>query len=185
MIKKIFYIVLPILIIPFVSSCSAISKKESPVIYFSNASEKPITNIQAIWAEDNVLTLNRLDPGDSRSQSFYIGSDSEFFGLVKISWTNGDGEGVSREFFFRKNNMPSINDDSTYNYVQIYLEQNNFEAMSSDAADLESKTARRDAMLSSYKNKYLHDQPVQVPSSLIRVAPIKDHSLPSWMNRAF
>jgi hypothetical protein len=166
-------------------SCSVVSgSKPSPVVYFSNASDKPLTNIHAIWAEGNILNLTRLDPGDTRSQSFEISSDDDFFGLVRISWTNGEGDGVSREFFFRKNNLPSIGDSSTYNYVQIYLEQNNFEVISSDAADLESTTHRRDAMLKSYKEATATYQP-NIPSSLIRVEPIKDTSVPHWLTRSY
>lgn len=173
------------LVVLFLGACAVVSKpRTSPVIYFSNASEKPLTNIHAIWAKENILTLSRLDPGDTRSQSFEISSDDDFFGLVRISWTNGEGEGVSREFYFRTNNLPSIDDSSTYNYVQIYLEQNNFEVMSSDAADLESKTHRRDAMLKAYKEATATSQP-NIPSSLIRVEPLRDTSVPAWLNRAY
>jgi hypothetical protein len=172
-------------VILLLTSCYSFSSHESPVIYFSNASEKPITDIRAIWANDNILTLHELNPGDSRSQSFHFGSSSNFFGLVRIAWTNNEGEGVSREFYFNKNNLPSIDDSSTYNYVQIYLEQNDFEVISSDAADLSSKTKRMDALLLSYKNKFLHDRPFNVPTSLIRVEPIKDSTVPGWLNRSY
>ena len=171
----------------YLGSCSAvsISKKTSPVVYFSNASGENLTNIRVIWGNENILSLSNLKPGDTRSQSFEIASSSDFFGLVRISWTNGKGEGVSREFFFRKNNLPSMDDDSTYNYVQIYLEQNNFEVMTSDAADLESKTKRRDAMLKFYSQKAGTTSTDHIPTSLIRVENLNDRSEPAWLSRYY
>lgn len=169
----------------FVASCSTIASQESPVIYFSNASLDPIKNIHCEWADGNVLSLPLLNPGDSRSQSFYLKKSSAFFGLVKVSWISNAGENVSREFYFRENNLPSIDDHSTYNYVQIYFDQSDIEVVSSDAPDLSGKTRRMDALLLSYKNNYLHGHPVVVPTSLIRVEPIKDRSLPGWLNSAF
>jgi hypothetical protein len=176
--------ILSSLVIIFISSCS-MTQKNSPVIYFSNASAQPITDINVIWTEDNILTLSNLNPGDSRSQSFYLSDNDDFFGLVKVSWTNGSGHGVSRDLFFRPNNLPSINDESTYNYVQIYLEQDDLEMMSSDAVDLASKTKRRDDLLTSYKNNYLHDSPLKIPTSLIRARPIKDSRETGWLTRTY
>jgi hypothetical protein len=172
------------------ASC-AIIQKESPAIYISNASSQPINDIRIIWARDNILTLHKLNPGETQSQSFHITSNSDFFGLVKISWTNHNDEGISREIFFKKNHMPNIEDGEMYSYVQIYLEQNDFEILSSDAVDLTSKTRRRDAMLLSYKNSFeanpQNPKPINKPSALIRVETINEskHELPSWMMRAY
>lgn len=180
-----------VFLVGFINSCSSVVKKESPAIYISNASSKPISDIRIIWAEDNILTLHKLNPGETQSQSFYINSNSEFFGLVKVSWTNSDDEGVSREIYFKENHMPNIVDEEMYSYVQIYLEQNDFEILSSDAVDLTSKTRRRDAMLLSYKNNYesspQNPQPINKPSALIRVETINEgkYKLPSWMSRAY
>ena len=186
MFKKLKLITL-FLALAFASSCTIKnSDSESPVIYFSNASESPISNIRAVWAGDNILTLDGLAPGDSRSQAFYLDDTDDFFGLVKISWNNARGHGVSRELFFKPNNLPSINDDTTYNYVQIYLEQNDLEFMTSDAADLGNKTRRRDRMLKSYKESYGNNSPVHVPSSLMRVEPItRDTSMEGWVTRSY
>jgi hypothetical protein len=167
------------------SSCSEVFQKTSPVIYFSNASSKPITGIHAIWADDNILTLNSLSAGDTRSQSFYIGGNSDFFGLVRISWTNSESQGVSREFFFRKSNLPEIDDDSIYHYVQIYLEQNDFEVISSNAADLENKTKRMDDLLKFYREKTPTIDQTHIPTSLIRVEPTREKSNPAWIERSF
>lgn len=128
MLKKIPFLLLSFLLI----SCSSTSR-ESPVIYFSNASLKPIKNIQCEWGEKHTLSLPSLNPGESRSQSFYINNEAAFFGLVKVSWTNDEGNNISREFFFRRANLPSIDDHTTYNYVQLYFDQHFVEITTSDA----------------------------------------------------
>lgn len=168
------------------SSCAIGEPKlESPVIYFSNASTAPITNIRCEWVRNSVLSLAKLIPGDTRSQSFYMYKSSAFFGLVKISWTNEQGDTITREFYFRENNMPSINDHSTYNYVQIYFDQTDLEVVSSDAPDLSGKTVRMDRLLASYKRQYQLGVPAQVPTSLISVEPIKDKSTPAWLSNSY
>lgn len=164
-------------------SCSA--NLESPVIYFSNASTEPVKNIRCEWAKKNVLTLPSLNPGDSRSQSFYIRSVSDFFGLVKLSWENNAGNTISKEFYFMEKNLPSIADHTTYNYIQFYFDQNDFEIISSDAADLPGKTRRMEQILISYRDEYKRVGSKPPQTSLIRVIPQKDSSLPSWLANSY
>ena len=167
------------------SSCSTTPTLESPVIYFSNASQSPIKNIRCEWAGNTALTLPGLSPGDSRSQSFYMRSAANFFGLVKVTWDNDAGDRVTREFYFREKNMPSIKDHSTYNYVQIYFEQNDLEVVSSDAPDLSGKTVKMDRILAAYKHQYSQGIVDPNSTSLIRVEPIKDKSVPAWLNNSY
>lgn len=167
------------------SSCSMTPTLESPVIYFSNASHAPIKDIRCDWVNNTSLTLPALIPGDSRSQSFYMRSAANFFGLVKVSWTNDSGDRVTREFYFRENSLPSIKDHSTYNYVQIYFDQNDLEVISSDAPDLSGKTVRMDRLLAAYKAQYKSGIPDPNQTSLIRVEPIKDKSVPGWLNNTY
>ncbi|OFW79778.1 MAG: hypothetical protein A2887_01545 [Alphaproteobacteria bacterium RIFCSPLOWO2_01_FULL_40_26] len=159
-------------------------KRESPVIYFSNASFAPIKNITCEWA-GHVLTLPALNPGDSRSQSFYLSSAARFFGLVKLSWTNDDGEIVRREFFFKENNLPSFDDPTTYNYVQLYFDQHGMEIISSDAPDLTGKTQKMDQLLAIYHEKYLKGHKPSDDNALISVKPVKDNSLPNWLATSY
>jgi hypothetical protein len=168
-----------------VSSCSTTPTLESPVIYFSNASQSPIKNIRCNWVENTSLTLSELIPGDSRSQSFYMRKAANFFGLVKVTWTNDSGDNVTREFYFRENNMPSIKDHSTYSYAQIYFDQNDLEVISSDAPDLSGKTVKMDRILASYKSHYKLGISNPNQTSLIRIEPIKDRSVPGWLNNSF
>ncbi len=176
-----------ILLAAFLVSCGP--SKESPVIYFSNGSLAPVRDIQCNWAGNNALTLPLLNPGDSRSQSFYMHGISDFFGTVTINWRNDRGERIQREFVFRRNHLPSIEDTTTYNYVQFYLDQEELELVSSDAPDLSGKTRKMERMLAQMKQAYLNiHNPDSIPTgqtSLIRVQhidPQKDRSVPYWEN---
>ncbi len=180
--SKIIFILLAL----FLSSCSGI-KLESPVIYFSNASSETIKNIECVWAGQNLLTLPFLSAGESRSQSFYIANKEEFFGLVIVSWFNNEGEKLVREFYFQDNNLPSIEDHTTYNYVQFYLDQEELEIVSSDAPDLAGKTRKMEKLLARLKAGHKEElTPTQ--TSLIRVQhidPQKTKGVPYWMNSSF
>ncbi|MBP7709728.1 MAG: hypothetical protein KA100_01490 [Rickettsiales bacterium] len=170
-------------------SCGAISQVESPVIYFSNASLAPVRDIQCSWAGENLLTLPLLNPGESRSQSFYIGGASEFFGAINITWRNDKGERLIREFNFRENNLPSVNDSTTYNYVQFYLDQEELELVSSDAPDLAGKTRKMEKLLAQLKAAYAEGHTTTaIQTSLIRVQhidPQKTRETPYWINNSF
>lgn len=180
---KIFLILLSI----FLASCAP--TLESPVIYFSNASLQPVRDIQCYWNKKNYLSLPELNPGDSRSESFYMHGPAEFFGPVLISWRNDKGEKIIREFFFRENNLPSIVDHTTYNYVQFYLDQEEMELVSSDAPDLAGKTRKMERLMAQLRQAYI-DNTGSLPltptqSALIRVQhidPQKDKSVPYWEN---
>jgi hypothetical protein len=164
-------------------SCGA-QKKESPVIYFSNSSPNPIQNIECEWAEENKLSLSVLNPGQSRSESFYVRDDSNFFGQVKVSWQNANGEKIAREFFFNKNNLPSFSDPTIYSYVQLYLDQEEMEITTSDAPDLAGKTRKMDRILAQYRDSYVSGKK-QVETSLIRVQSQRDNSTPTWINTSY
>ncbi len=166
-----------ILFLAILISCSS-PRRESPMIYMSNASLKPIKNIRCEWAKKHVMTLPTLNPGETRSQSFYIGNDPEFFGLVKVSWTSDNGESISREFFFRKTNLPSIEDHTTYNYVQLYFDQQYIEITTSDAPDLSGKTSKMDSLLLLYRDLYAKGHKEE-NMQLINAAPRRDNSAPS------
>lgn len=177
--SKIFLLLASLLLV----SCGG-SSKESPVIYFSNASPAQITKIKCNWAGNNELTLPILTPGDSRSQSFYTKKDADFFGTVNISWNNSKGEKVVKEFNFREKHLPSMGDSTTYNYIQLYFDQEDIDVVSSDSADLTGKTRRMDQRLTQYRDAYAqgHSTP---QTSLITVQPKKDSSLPVWLATSF
>ncbi len=137
----------------FLVGCGA--NIESPVVYFSNASSGPIKNIEVSWAKNNALTLAGLNPGDTRSQSFFISSDSQFFGSVYAVWHNSRGDRMSKNFNFRKENLPSMDDKTTYNYVQLYFDQEDIEVTTSDVADLTGKVRRMDQVMNKYHDDFL------------------------------
>ncbi|NBV06728.1 MAG: hypothetical protein EBS06_05790 [Proteobacteria bacterium] len=141
-----------VLIFTFLIGCSSV---ESPVVYFSNASPNPIKNIECNW-NGNLLSLAALNPGDSRSQSFFISSDAKFFGPVYVTWYNAKGDRMSKNFNFRKENLPSIADKTTYNYVQFYFDQEDIEISSSDVVDLTGKVRRMEQVMNKYHDDFLH-----------------------------
>lgn len=160
--KSVLYLVVTLFLL---ASCA--TPKESPVIYISNISTSPISDIKCVWAWNDTLTLPHLYPGDSRGQSFYISQNKDFFGPVSISWKNSQGRRISREFDFKKNNLPSIEISRSYDYVQFYLDQEGLEIVSSDAPNLSYKSVRMDKKLRDAKR--YHDAKKGGASSLIRV----------------
>jgi hypothetical protein len=165
---------------------AACATKESPVVYFSNVSPKPIKDIQCKWGR-HAMNLPILDPGDSRSQSFYIRGDSDFFDDVSISWRTEDGDRIIREFSFKENNMPSFSDETTYNYVQFYIDQDEMEIVSSDAPDLPGKTRKMERMMVNYKTEYMKTHS-KAHTSLITLSPqefSKDRSVPTWLSTSY
>lgn len=131
--------------------CSSV---ESPVIYLSNASAQPIKNIECSW-NGNILGLGALNPGDTRSQSFFISDDAKFFGPVSVQWFDAKGERVLKSFNFKKENLPSIIDKTTYNYVQLYFDQEDIEIITSDVADLSGKVRRMEQVMNKYHDDFL------------------------------
>ncbi len=126
--------------------------KEAPAIYFSNASVGVITNIECNWAGKNKLTLSALNPGDSRAQSFFA-KDEDFFGPVSVSWKDEKGVRMTKDFRFRRENLPSISDHEFYSYVQLYFMADGLEVVSSDVVDISGKTQMMDRVLTKYRNE--------------------------------
>jgi hypothetical protein len=181
------YRFLIILLNLLVASCSVVSStKESPVIYFSNASSESITDIRCIWAQKNILTLPELTPGLSRSQSFYIKGGSDFFGIVRIEWYNSQSEKMVKEFNFTKDHMLDFDDPTAYNYVQLYFDQEDVEVVTSDIVDLSGKTRKMERLLTAYSTAYAQRHS-KAQTSLISVQhpQQRDSSLPSWLSNSY
>jgi hypothetical protein len=140
-----------VIFLSLLTSCSTV---ESPVIYLSNASPESVRNIECNW-NGNLLSLKGLNPGDTRSQSFFISSDSKFFGPIYATWYNAKGDRLSKSFNFKKENMPSISDKTYYNYVQLYFDQDDIEVMTSDVADLSGKVRRMEQVMNKYHDDFL------------------------------
>lgn len=160
-------------------STSPIFLKESPAVYFSNVSPKPVTDIRCSWVGQNVLALPSLAPGVSRSQSFNIGGEQDFFGSVNISWNNSEGEAVEKNFVLRKEHLPNFSDSTIYSYVQIYFDQHDAEIITSDIVDLSGKTRKMDRLMKVYGENYSEHNPKNLDNALITVKPEKDRSIPN------
>ena len=148
--------------------CATSVPREGPTIYFSNASSEPIKKVECVWAGKNKLTLDGMNPGDNRGQSFFINKNSEFFGEVFISWHDSKGERMTKNFDFKEGNLPSISDHTLYSYVQFYFTEDGVEVVSSDAVDVNGKSRIMERLMAKNRSNYLIYHPEQ-QTSLIRV----------------
>lgn len=179
--KKILLVLLSLIIV----SCA--QTKEGPSIYFSNVSAKKITDIESNWAGKNLLSLPILRPGDTRSQPFNIKTTDDFFGEIRVSWNNAAGKRITREFMFNQNNLPSISDPTIYSYVQFYLDQDEFEILSSDAPDLPGKIRKMDRLLKKYSSRHKKRRKAKDhTTSLITIEAQEEKTkpIPAWLGSA-
>lgn len=135
------------------SACSNAHKIESPTIYLSNASSDFIKNIKVNWASKANLTLPNLNPGDTRTQSFYLKSKDNFFGEVMVSWNNARGEMLTKNFTIQKIHLPSIDEKYGFNYVQLYFSQTDAEVITSDIIDINGKSKIMDRLIMNYRKE--------------------------------
>ena len=177
--KKFFFL------IAFFCLIACKSKFESPVVYLSNYSSEPIKNIECNWAGKHVLSLPNLNPGDSRSQSFMIKKDADFFGENYISWYNSHGDKLVKNFTLREHHLPSIHDKDVYSYIQLYFSQGTIEVVSSDAPDIAGKTTYMDRMMEKHRYDFKTGQTPVVDNSLIMIRePKRDKTVPAWLGSA-
>lgn len=128
-------------------------EKESPTIYFTNASLGIIKDVRCAWGEKNSLTLQGISPGDSRAKSFYIKRSSDFFGPKTVSWINPDNKKITKEFNFEKARLPSISEKRSFAYVQIYFLQDDIEVIGSDDNGADEKTRAREIEMAKNKKE--------------------------------
>ena len=163
-----------LLVILFLFSCS-LKKIESPVIYITNISSSEIRNINCQFP-DYQINLTTLDPGKSRSQSFYISSHDKFFGDIKCFWINEIGEKKLADFSLEKRHLPSIAEEYEYPYLQIYLDQDYYEVITSDSIDLINKTQMMEQKINkSFKDSILR-KAYPMNNSLISTSPLTSTS---------
>ncbi len=133
-----------IIIFLFIISCK--TKIESPVIYISNNSGKPISKINCNLPNHRI-SINSIDPGQTRSQSFYISGSKEFFGPIKCSWNNALNELMVNDFTLEKHHLPSFDNKTEYPYIQFFLGQNRYDILTSDEIDFLNKSRMFDESL--------------------------------------
>ncbi len=126
-----------ILILLSIIACK--NKIESPVIYISNNSEKPITKI-ICNLPNHRISISNINPGETRSQSYYLSGSKEFFGSIKCSWNNHLNELMVNDFTLEKHHLPSIDNKTEYPYIQFFLGQNRYDILTSDEIDFLNKS---------------------------------------------
>lgn len=143
------------IIIFLISSCSSLKKIESPVIYISNSSARPINNIQC-QLPNHTVSLKSINPGQNRSQSFYMAKNEDFFGDIKCFWDNSLSERKVANFSIEPHHLPSIKDKYEYPFLQIFLEQDSYEIYTNDSIDYLNKSRVMDEkMKKSYRQAIL------------------------------
>ena len=152
-----------------ISSCSLTKKIESPVIYISNSSSRPINNIQC-QLPNHIVSIKTINPGQNRSQSFYMKKHQDFFGDVKCFWDNNLGERKIASFAVEPHHLPSIKDKYEYPFLQIFLEQDSYEIYTNDSIDYLNKSRVMDEkMKKSYRQAILDKYGNNPDSSLIDI----------------
>jgi len=160
-INKYFIIILLITV-----NCQA--KRESPVIYISNNSAKPLTAINCDFPNHHI-SLSHINPGETRSQAFYISSEKEFFGQIKCFWSNNLNEKKISDFILEKKHLPSFDDKFEYPYIHIFLDQDSYEIITNDIIDYTNKSRMMDERMSKNHKQAILDKFYNPDQSLIGV----------------
>lgn len=131
--KKIYVLVVAIL-----TSCSPVM---SPAFVYSNASSdgSEIRNIHVVWNQYHLLDrsgpINVCGKGGIE-QNFTLQKQSDLFGPVHAEWENAKGEKISKDFIFKKEDMPtfkrSIFGKHVYHVIILFFTQSDLEYYTSD-----------------------------------------------------
>ena len=147
-------LLLKITLLLLLSSCM---QELSPAIYFNNVSTKRIYNVKGTWGEYYIHGQNRIAPGGSASQNFAMDDKSDFFGPVHLEWENATGKKFTKNFIFKKKELPTYllwnyqierldreyhkngatGVNKGYVRVKFYFDQNGVTYITSDHPDFE------------------------------------------------
>ena len=126
------------LLVVFLSSCSSVM---SPAFVYKNSSKNgnDIKNINVTWNGYHLLdtpsTINLCGKGGGE-QNFFLKKESDLYGLVHTEWENAKGEKISKEFIFKKEDMPtfkrSIFGKHVYHKIILFFTQTDVEYYTSD-----------------------------------------------------
>lgn len=124
------------------SSCA--SEYLSPSVMFRNSSSdgSEIKNIKVIW--NGYRLLERSGPYDlcraGGGQNFTLRKQSHLYGPVHAEWENAKGEKISKDFVFKKEDMPtfkrSIFGKHVYHIIILFFTQSDVEYYTSDNPNL-------------------------------------------------
>ncbi len=126
----------------YIWSCQASYVKSSPTIKLRNstADGSLIKNIRIIWNEYELLG-SRLQVGSDvgrcglSGESFNLKHEPDFFGPVHVEWENAQGQKLTKDFVFKKEDLPSYKyrgQQDVYSYVTLYFGQSDVEYYTSD-----------------------------------------------------
>lgn len=115
------------------------SEKLSPAMTYKNFSEngETVKNVKVIWSGTHLRTGDMGRCSD-RSEIFGVYKYSDFFGHVHAEWENAKGEKLTKDFVFKKEDLPSYK--TRYKrgvYVILYFSQTDLEYYTSDNPNIE------------------------------------------------
>lgn len=120
------------------SSCA--SEYLSPSVMFRNSSAdgSQIRNIKVIW--NGYRLLERSGPYDlcraGGGQNFTLRKQSDLYGPIHAEWENAKGEKVSKDFIFKKSDMPTFKRSRfgkhVYHKIILFFTQTDLEYYTSD-----------------------------------------------------
>jgi hypothetical protein len=152
----------------------------SPAVYFQNVSTNKIYNIKGTWGRYYLSGENRIAPGGVASQNFAIDNKSDFFGPVHLEWENAAGKKFTKDFVFKRNELPTyllmdwqierldreyhrngaIGVNKGYVRVKFYFDQNGVNYITSDDPNFEQVTKKYHEQ--EEKNKLIFNKGVRL-----------------------
>jgi hypothetical protein len=111
-------ILLILVFMSFISSCSA--RVSSPAVNIFNQSDDYIYNIKGRWNGYVFARWQERTPGINSSENFILEKESDLFGPVHLEWENAQGKKLTKEFEFKKEQMPNFH-KGKYGRGNIYF----------------------------------------------------------------
>jgi len=121
-----------------ISSCSPVM---SPAFVYMNASESggDIKNVSVVWSGYRLLDIpgpiNICGKGGIE-QNLFLKKESDLFGPVHAEWENAKGDKISKDFIFKKEDMPTFKRSAfgqyVYHKIILFFTQTDVEYYTSD-----------------------------------------------------
>ena len=120
------------------TSCGPIM---SPAIKFKNSSKsnEVVRNMKVNWNGYHLLKVSGpVSTCGTSEQNFNLNNPSDFFGPVHIEWENAKGKKLTKDFIFKKEDLPNFKryGPYIYHYVALYFTQNGLEYYTSSNPDI-------------------------------------------------
>lgn len=134
-----------LLVICLLSSTSCAARLAPAIEITNNSSNgKVLKNIKVNWNGFNVLGVPDLGACSEATRFHYI---KNFFGPVHAEWENAKGKKLTKDFIFKKEDLPSYKKrgrkGSKYTYVTLYFTQSDMEYYTSDNPNIKAIESKK------------------------------------------